>query len=102
MSTSLNENSICIPSEDVIAREIGGEMLIIPLVAGIVEADDAIYTLSPTAQAIWTQLDGKQTLHVIIAFLSQTYDAPAEELKNDVLGFVAEMVDHSIISVIKS
>ena len=100
MSISLNLTSICKPSEEVIAREIGGEMLLVPLVAGMVEGDDALYTLSPTAHDIWKQLDGKKTLQEIIDVLSQKYSASLEEIKEDVLGFATEMVDHSIITIV--
>lgn len=102
MPNSIDETSICVPSENVIAREIGGELLIIPLVAGIVEADDALYTLSPTAKSIWKYLDGKNTLREVIDILSQTYDGSLEEIKEDVLGFATEMIDHSIITIVNA
>jgi hydroxylamine reductase (hybrid-cluster protein) len=77
-------------------------LLIVPLVAGMVEADDALYTLSPTARVIWKHLDGKKTLQDIIDLLSQAYDASYEEIKEDVLGFASEMVYHSIITIVNS
>jgi hypothetical protein len=102
VSISVKLNSICLPSEDVIAREIGDEMLIVPLVAGIVDADDALYTLNPTAHMIWNYLDGKKTLQEIIDILSRNHDASYEEIKEDVLGFVNEMIDHSIINIVNA
>ena len=52
----------CTPSEDIVAREIEGEIIIVPLVAGIGDADDELYTLNETGQAIWQKLDGQRTL----------------------------------------
>lgn len=100
MTSVLNLTSVCTPSEAIIAREVGGEMLLIPLVSGMVDGDDALYTLSPTARAIWNCLDGKNTLQDVINLLAQTYDSPLTELQEDVLGFVGEMVDRSMIACI--
>lgn len=102
MPIDLKPESICVPSEDVIAREIEGEMLIVPIVAGMVHGDDALYTLSPTADRIWKHLDGKNSLEDIINILSQAYEGGYDEIKEDVLGFVNEMVDLSIIKIMNN
>ena len=44
------------------AREIEGDMVIVPLVAGIGDADDELYTLNETGKAIWKRLDGRRTI----------------------------------------
>lgn len=93
----LASSSVCTPSPDLIARTIEGEMLLIPLVAGMVDGDDALYTLSPTAQDIWNLLDGKRTLQDVIDEISKSYESSAGEITDDVLGFVNEMVARSMI-----
>ncbi len=84
--------TICAPSEDVVAREIEGELIIVPLVGGIGDADDELYTLNETGRAIWRKLDGQRTLGEVSAALRAEFDAPQSELEADVLGFAAEMV----------
>ena len=42
METQTTLATVCIPSEDVVAREIEGEIVIVPLVAGIADADDEL------------------------------------------------------------
>jgi hypothetical protein len=49
----VNLTTICVPSDDVVAREIEGEIVIVPLVAGIGDAGDELYTLNENGQAIW-------------------------------------------------
>ena len=97
MSIELSKGSICEPSENVIAREIEGEILIIPIVGGMVEGDDAIYTLNPTAHAIWNQLDGKNTLEEVVKILSESIESEGDEIKEDVYGLVEEMIELSIL-----
>ena len=87
----------CTPSEDVVAREIEGDVIIVPLVSGIGDEDDELYTLNPTGQAIWQKLDGQRTLKDVAALLASEFNAPLPELENDVLGFASEMVRRKIL-----
>lgn len=99
MDTKITENTICMPSEDVVAREIEGDMIIVPLVAGIGDADDELYTLNETGKAIWKKLDGAKFLDQIAGELAEEFSAPADEIKKDVLGFATEMVKRRILAV---
>lgn len=80
------------PSEDVVAREIEGELIIIPLVAGIGDLEDELFTLNETGKAIWDRLDGAADLGAIVSALAAAYDAPATEIERDVLGLVNELL----------
>jgi hypothetical protein len=97
MAGEVTVNAVCSPSADVVAREIEGEIIIVPLAAGIGSADDELYTLNQTAQAIWQQLDGQRTLGEVAAALGQQFEATPAELEADVVGFAAEMVRRGIL-----
>ena len=89
--TDLSMNSRYTFSEDIVAREIEGELIIVPLVAGIGDLEDELFTLNETGRAIWNQMDGKRTLGEIIQALAQEYQAPLEEIQRDVFGLVQEL-----------
>jgi hypothetical protein len=97
MTTRLSLKTICVPSDDVVAREIEGDIIIVPLVTGIGDAEDELYTLNPAGQAIWQKLDGRRTLQDVIAALAGEFDAPLPELEQDVLGFVNELTRRSML-----
>ncbi len=99
METKVSLETICVPSEDVVAREIEGDMIIVPLVSGIGNADDELYSLNETGKAIWRNLDGVRTLGRVAAELAAEFTAPVEEIDRDVLGFAAEMVQRGILAV---
>ena len=90
--TAVEIDSVYAPSEDVVAREISGELIIVPLVAGIGDLEDELFTLNETGRAIWKELDGQRNLRDIVDGLAQAYDAPAAEIEQDVLGLVEELV----------
>ena len=98
MDSPITLDTVCAPSGDVVAREIEGEVIIVPLAAGIGDADDELYTLNETGRAIWQKLDGQRTLREVTAALTQQFDAPEAELEADVLGFVGEMADRGILA----
>jgi hypothetical protein len=100
MTPEVALTTICAPSDDVVAREIEGEIVIVPLVAGIGDAEDELYTLNPTGQAIWQKLDGQRTLKDVAASLAGEFNAPLTDIENDVLGFAGELTQRGILTVI--
>jgi hypothetical protein len=89
---TIKSNAVYAVSEDVVAREIEGEIIIVPLVAGIGDLEDELFTLNEIGKAIWEKLDGKHRLLDIITELSTEYQAPPGQIEADVLGLVTELV----------
>lgn len=85
------------PSDDVVAREIEGEFLLIPIASGIGDMEDELYTLNESGRVIWDKLDGVKTLAEIKAELAAEYDAPEEQLEADLLNLVRELAVRKII-----
>jgi hypothetical protein len=94
---SIKMESTYIPSEDIVAREIEGELIIVPLVSGIGDLDDELFTLNETGKAIWDKLDGTNSLAQIIISLRETYNAQADAIEQDVVGLVEELVRRRIL-----
>ena len=90
--TEIRMEAAYIPSEDVVAREIEGELIIVPLAAGIGDLEDELYTLNETGKVLWARLDGKSTLREIARGLAEEYEALPGEIEEDVRGLVEELV----------
>ena len=97
-NVSVTLKTICAVSEDIVAREIEGDIIIVPLVAGIGDTDDELYTLNETGQAIWQKLDGRRTLGEVAEALKQEFEGDLAALEADVLGFAAEMTRRGILA----
>lgn len=85
------------PSEDVVARSIEGELIIVPLAAGIGDMEDEIYALNSTGQAIWGRLDGQRRLRDVVADLALKFKAEPGVIEADVCGLVAELVKRRML-----
>lgn len=97
MSGVVQLDTVYIPSEDIVAREIEGELIIVPLVAGIGDLEEALFTVNETGRAIWDRLDGRRTVREIVAELAAAYEATAEEIQADVVGFLEEVLKRGIV-----
>ena len=97
MTVSISLDSICIPSEDVVARLIEDELIIVPLVAGIGDMEDELFTLNDSGKAIWSKLDGIRSLRQIAHELAEEYDASTTEIEEAVSGLVGELVSRKMV-----
>ena len=84
-------------SENVVSRDIEGELLIVPLISGIGDMEDELFTMNETGKAIWERLDGQKKLQEIMLELSAEFDVSVEELEKDVVGFVAELIRRGML-----
>lgn len=97
MESKVELDTVYAPSEDVVAREIEGELIIVPLTAGIGDMEDLLFTLNETGRAIWDRLDGQKALGDVVVELSAEYEAPAGEIEKDVLGLVGELLTRGML-----
>jgi hypothetical protein len=97
MMSDIDLEKIYSPSEDIVAREIEGELIIVPLVAGIGDMEDELFTLNETGKAIWRRLNGKKSLKGVIEDLQLEYDVDSAVLEKDVLGLVNELVKRRML-----
>jgi hypothetical protein len=86
------------PSEDIVVREIEGELIIVPLISGIGDMEDELFTLNETGRAIWEKLDGRKPLKDIVGELCSEYDASPDEIEKDVIGLVEELLKRKIVA----
>jgi len=97
MNLKADLDACYLPSEDIVVREIEGELIIVPLVSGIGDMEDELFTLNQTGRAIWEKLDGRKTLEDIVGELSSEYDASAGEIEKDVLGLIGELLKRKML-----
>ncbi len=84
------------PSDAVVAREIEGEIVIVPLTAGVGDLEDELYSLNETGKDVWRLLDGRTVDEVVDALLAE-YGAPREEIDRDVRGLLEELLSRGIV-----
>jgi len=94
---TVKENTVYMPSDGLVSRDIEGELILIPIAAGVGDAEDGIFTLNETGRDIWHRLDGKRTLGQIAQDLAMVYSAPVGKIEEDVNGLVGELFRRKMI-----
>ncbi|RQW11782.1 PqqD family protein [candidate division KSB1 bacterium] len=97
MEQSISLNDVLSISEDVVARTVEGEFLIIPIASGVGDMEDELYSLNECGKAIWDKLDGKKSLAQVKADLMLEYEVTPADIENDVLSFAAELFKRNIL-----
>jgi hypothetical protein len=97
MDQVVRRDTVYTPSDDIVAREIEGEVIIVPLTAGIGDMEDELYTFNETGKAVWDKLDGKRSLDAVIAELAAEFKTNADTVGEDVVGLVTELVKRKIL-----
>jgi len=96
----INLENIYCQSADVVARMIEGELILVPLVAGIGSVENEIYALDETGKEIWARLDGHKNVAEIAADLENTYQSSSRSIKNDIIGLMEELAKRGLIWVV--
>lgn len=84
-------------SADIVEREIGGEILIIPLVSGVGDLEDELFSVNETGREIWARIDGERTVAQIVQELQEQFADEEELIRTDVLGFLNELIGRSFV-----
>ena len=71
----------------MVAREVQGEFIIIPITSGVGDLEEEIFTLNDTGKAICDKLDSKKTLKDIAKEIASDFDTGEDVIEKDVLGF---------------
>jgi len=101
MTATINHYASYVPSEEIVAREIEGELIIVPLVSGIGDMEDELFTLNETGRAIWDRLDGQRRLKDVVDELVQEFDADEGEIEEDVIGLLEELLKRKMVVEVK-
>lgn len=90
------------PSKNVVARKIEDELIIVPIVSGIADAEYELFTLNETGQELWEKLDGVKTLEEIVAELREIFEDSRGEIEKDVMGLTEELLNRGLLSEVSS
>jgi hypothetical protein len=77
-------------SPDVVARQVAGEHLLVPVRRGVAEMD-YLYTADPAGSFIWSCLDGRRDLRGVARLLAEAFEVEEPRALADVLAFAAEL-----------
>ena len=83
---------VCIP-DGVLSRDLQGELVILDLKTGV------YFGLDPVGTRMWHLLQEHQFLQKVLDSLVDEYEVTEAVCANDLLGFVAKMLEKGLVEV---
>ena len=80
------ENKIYRKKENLVARKIGEEYVLVPIIKSVAEME-RLYTLNEVGSFIWDQIDGQNSIGDIIQSVTSQFAVNESVAKNDVIDF---------------
>ena len=97
MSKIIHLDKKYIHSENVIFKEIGDELVIVPFSEGIGKIDEAVYSLNKTGHEVWNRLSGESSLAEVVDQLAELYEARRELIEHDVISLLQDLVQRGFV-----
>jgi hypothetical protein len=92
------KQEIFIRSQSVVAREVAGETLIVPVRTKVGDLA-SIYSFNSTGTLIWKLLETPRTLEEIAAAIVRAYEVDPARAEQDVTEFVEEMKAVGLVEI---
>jgi hypothetical protein len=92
VTTPLGAASIVIPAEDIVARDIAGQHLLVPVRSGIAGID-SLFTADEVGSFLYARLDGRRDAAALAHLVCEAYEVDEERALRDVLEFLAALCE---------
>lgn len=97
MSEGVNGKQVFRPSDEVVVREIEGELVLVPLTSGVGDLEAELFSLNETGKAIWGRLDGQKSVADVVSELRSVYEDPDGEIDVHVKGLLSELSNRGMV-----
>jgi hypothetical protein len=87
VTSSLHAASIVTPADDVVARDIAGQHLIVPIRSGIAGID-CLFTADEVGSFLYARLDGRRDAAALAQLVCDAFEVEVEQALPDVLEFL--------------
>src|SRR5882672_10156327 len=84
------------PAPDVVARNIAGEHLLVPVRSGAAQMD-YLFTADEVGSFIYALLDGRRTAPEIALLVTHEFDVTPERAQSDVVAFLETLLDARLV-----
>ena len=98
MRPPLDAGAVCRRSPDVVARNIAGEHLLVPVRSGVADID-YLYTTDDVGSFIVSALDGRRDVAEVARAVSAAFEVDEEQARSDVARFLSDLLDAGLVRV---
>ena len=82
--------SLCKLKSKFVAREVGDELIIVPLSANVAQMNE-LFTLNETAKILWDHLDENSTFESLLRVITDNFDIDTTTASKDIELFLNKL-----------
>ena len=94
---AIAETTVLTKQTELVEREIEGELLLIPIMAGVGDADANLYSFNNQGADIWKLIDGTRTVGEIADALCAEYEVTREQALQETLTFAVSLLEKKLV-----
>lgn len=88
----MNDRTRLRASDDVVSRDVGGEMVLLDLASG------TYFGLDPVGSCVWNALsDAGATLDELVDLVEATFDAPRARIEEDLTRLLGQLTEKQLV-----
>jgi hypothetical protein len=92
MSPRLEASAVIVPAPDIVARDIAGQHLLVPIRSGIAGID-CLYTADEVGSFLYARLDGRRDAAALASELCVAFDVTPDRALPDVIEFLEALCE---------
>jgi hypothetical protein len=76
----------------VVSREIGSELLVVPIRGGVGDLD-AVFSFNGVGSDVWALIENERSMEQIVSWVVEHYEVSPPQVEKDLAEFLTELVD---------
>jgi hypothetical protein len=86
-------------SSTVVSRQIGNELVVVPIRGGVGDLD-AVFSFNSVGADVWTLLENEQTFEELVGWVVDHYEAAErEQVEKDINDFVSDLLNAGLATM---
>ena len=92
----LSDTSRFVRNREVVARQIEGELVIVPIRSGVGDLN-SLYTLNQVGSVLWDFMNEGHTIEEMVSRVCDEFEVSWSQAQNDIQNFLGAMLEEKLV-----
>jgi Coenzyme PQQ synthesis protein D (PqqD) len=92
----LSDTSRFVRNREVVARQIEGELVIVPIRSGVGDLN-SLYTLNQVGSVLWDFMSEGHTIEEMVSRVCDEFEVSGSQAQNDIQNFLGAMLEEKLV-----
>jgi hypothetical protein len=92
----LSDTSRFVRNREVVARQIEGELVIVPIRSGVGDLN-SLYTLNQVGSVLWDFMNESHTIEEMVSRVCDEFEVNSSQAQSDIRNFLNAMLEENLV-----